>query len=78
MSMIFKTTTHEAEIGQTEARIARMLGMETELSKDDVIDVLNHVTVRLAAKGDNDRYRRVAEVVAELKTWDDEIITVEL
>lgn len=78
MSMIFKTQNNEAEIGSKEACIARMLGMESELSRDEVIDVLNHVTVRLAAKGDHDRYRHVAEVVAELKTWNDETITIEL
>lgn len=77
MSMIFKTKNEEAEIGSKEARIARMLGMEDELSKDEVIDVLNHVTVRLAAKGDQDRYKKVAEVVVEMKTWCDETITIE-
>lgn len=78
MSMIFKTKNEEAEIGQKEARIARMLGMEDELNKDEVIDVLNHVTVRLAAKGDQDRYKEVAAVVAEMQTWQDDTITIEL
>lgn len=78
MSMIFKTNTEETEIGSKEARIARMLGMEEELTKDEVIDVLNHVTVRLAAKGDNERYRKIAEVVAEIETWHDGTISVEL
>lgn len=78
MSMIFKTKNEEAEIGQKEARIARLLGMEDELNKDEVIDVLNHVTVRLAAKGDQDRYKKVAAVVAEMQTWQDDTITIEL
>lgn len=78
MSMIFKTTTQEVEIGPTEARIARALGMETDLGKDEVIDVLNHVTVRLAAKGDTERYRKVAEVIAELDAWDEDVLTIEL
>lgn len=78
MSMIVKSKTNEVEIGPTEARIARMLGLESDSTKDDVIDVLNHVTVRLAAKGEHERYKKVAEVVAELKTWSDEPIIIEL
>lgn len=77
MSMIFKTTTQEVEIGPTEARIARALGMEADLGKDEVIDVLNHVTVRLAAKGDTERYRKVTDVIAELDAWGEDTLTIE-
>lgn len=77
MSMIFKGQTNEAELGSKEARMARTLGMDNDLDKEEVIDVLNHVSVRLAATGEQDGYRKVNEVIDELNTWTDSALTIE-
>ena len=78
MSMIIKNDHQEVELGQKETTIARYLGMETGLSKTEIIAVLKRVAVHLAAKGEQSHYTNVKNVVDELTTWDDTLLTIEL
>lgn len=78
MSMIIKNAHKEIELGKKETTIARYLGMETGMSKIELIKVLNHAAIHLAAKGEQSNYTNIKNVVEELKQWDNAPIMIEL
>lgn len=79
MSLIIKEQggfNREVELSNEIGTIIKTIGIDTEMTNTEMIDVLKHASAHMVAQGKQDEYQKLISAADEVQEWSSENVTV--
>lgn len=80
MSIIIKENggfNREVELPNEVATIIKTIGIDEEMTKDEMIDTLKHASIHMVAQGKHDEYQKLINAANEVQEWKSTNVIVE-
>ena len=80
MSIIIKENggfNREVELPNEVATVIKTIGIEPEMTNDEIIDTLKHASIHMVAHGLEVEYKKLINAANEVEEWKSENVIVE-
>lgn len=78
MSLIIKSQNgREAEVSNKWSTMVKHIGIEEEMTKEQLENTLKASLVHVMSKGDVEGYHKLSEVLSEVATWDSSTVHIQ-
>lgn len=80
MSIIIKENgglDREVELPNEVATVIKTIGIDEEMTNEEIIDNLKHASIHMVAQGKLDEYKKLTNAVNEVQEWSSTSVIVE-